>query len=277
MRCASSMPTSRSTWTDAHAPQPTTVPNKESEKKMRMNLSVSALAIAPLALAILSGCDDDGAATPVELTYDGKVVDALDGSPLVGVELCITSPTGLPCVTTDAQGHYVLAGLPATTRVVATVEKEGYFPVSAAFITRTTDFTIDTVLLKTELVKAAFVAANITFDTSKGALLVRAYDPALGLNSTVAGIQGEISPDAGDGPIYNDSSSIPSAATETSTSGTWAVVNLDAGTYQVRSTGSGRVCPGTFHWPGDKGAGWIETPVKAGHVSYVYVDCPVSE
>lgn len=244
---------------------------------MRLFKSVSVLAIAPMALAILPGCDDEAAAPVVKLTYNGKVVDGLDGAALAGVELCITSPAGIPCVTTDANGGYVLAGLPAKTRVTATVEKEGYFPVSAAFITRTTDFTIDTVLLKTELVKAAFTAADIAFDTTKGALFVRAYDPALGLNSTVAGIMGEVSPDAGEGPIYNNSSSIPSDATETSTSGTWAVVNLDAGTYQVRSTGTGRTCPGTFHWPGSNGAGWIETPVTAGHVSYVYVDCPVTE
>ena len=224
-------------------------------------------------LVVLAGCDED-TKTPVLLTYTGHIVDALDSAPLAGVKICITSPAGIPCVTTDAQGLYTIVDIPAETRVTATLEKADYFPVSAAFITRTTDFTIDAVLLKTALVDVAFTAAGIDFDPAKGAVLVRAYDPALGLGSTVAGITGEISPAAGEGPIYNNADAIPSDATETSTSGTWAVVNLDAGTYQVRSAGTGRTCPGTFHWPGDKGAGWIETPVKAGHVTYVYVDCP---
>ena len=42
----------------------------------------------------------------------------------------------------------------------------------------------------------------------------------------------------------------------------------------MKSSGTGRTCPGTFHWPGSNGASWIETPVKAGFVTYVYVDCP---
>jgi len=222
-----------------------------------------------------AGCDSDEAA-PKKLTYSGHIVDALDSKPLAGVELCITSPAGIPCVTTDAMGAYAIAGLPAETRVTATVKKAEYFPVNAAFITRTTDFTIDAVLLKTALVEVAFAAANVTLDTTKGAVLVRAYDPALGLSSAVEGIVGEIDPDAGDGPIYNSADSIPTDATSTSTSGTWAVVNLEAGTYQVRSSGTGRTCPGTFHWPGSKGAGWIETPVVAGSVTYVYVDCPAN-
>lgn len=222
----------------------------------------------------MGGCDSDDPATPT-LTYTGRIVDALDSKPLAGVEVCITSPAGIPCVMTDATGQYTLAGLPAQTRVTATVKKApDYFPVHAAFITRTSDFTIDAVLLQTALVELAFQAAGVTLDTAKGAVLVRAYDPALGLSSAVAGLSGEIAPDEGDGPIYNSADSIPSDATATSESGTWAVVNLDAGTYQVKTSGTGRSCPGTFHWPGSNGAGWIETPVLAGHVTYVYVDCP---
>jgi len=219
--------------------------------------------------------DGDGEVSAVTLTYTGTMVDALDASPLAGVEICIVSPSGLPCVTTNASGQYTLAGLPAQTRVQATVDKDGYYPVFASFITRDRDFTIDAVLLQTSLVELAFTAASIELDTTKGAILVRAYDPALGLTSAVEGIVGEIDPaESGDGPVYNSADSIPSDATETSTSGTWAVVNLAAGTYQVRSSGTGRNCPGTFHWPGAKGEGWIETPVRAGYVTYVYVDCP---
>jgi hypothetical protein len=238
---------------------------------MRMGVVASVLAVGVLA----PSCDSDTEAAK-KLTYSGHILDALDSAPLAGVELCITSPSGIPCVTTDATGAYTIPNLPAETRVTATVKKADYFPVNAAFITRTTDFTIDAVLLKTALVEVAFAAANVTFDTTKGAVLVRAYDPALGLTSTVEGIVGEIDPDAGDGPIYNSADSIPTDATSTSTSGTWAVVNLEAGTYQVRSSGTGRTCPGTFHWPGSKGAGWIETPVVAGSVTYVYVDCPAN-
>lgn len=236
-----------------------------------MRLS-SVVMVAALAMV---GCDSDSESAKT-LTYTGRIVDALDSAVLAGVQVCITSPSGIPCVTTNAEGRYTLTGLPAETRVTATVSKApDYFPVHAAFITRTTDFTIDAVLLQTSLVELAFTAAGVTLDTSKGAVLVRAYDPALGLSSAVAGLSGEISPtDSGDGPIYNSADSIPSNATETSTSGTWAVVNLDGGTYQVKTSGTGRNCPGTFHWPGSNGAGWIETPVLAGHVTYVYVDCP---
>jgi hypothetical protein len=229
---------------------------------------------AGLGLALLA-CDSDPAEKKT-LTYTGRMVDALDSAPLAGVEVCITSPSGIPCVTTDASGLYTLAGLPAQTRVTATVTKADYYPVHAAFITRDADFQIDAVLLQTGLVELAFQAAGITVDKQKGAVLVRAYDPAVGFTSTVAGLEGKIDPGAGDGPIYNSADSIPTDATETSTSGTWAVVNLDAGTYQVQTSGTGRSCPGTFHWPGAKGAGWIETPVLAGHVTYVYVDCPAN-
>lgn len=229
-----------------------------------------------LASLFTPGCDSDTAEKKT-LTYTGRIVDALDSAPIEGVQVCITSPANIPCVTTDAGGEYTLTGIPAETRVTATVTKAPtYFPVHAAFITRDSDFSIDAVLLQTGLVELAFQAAGITVDTAKGAILVRAYDPAVGFNSTVAGLSGEIDPDAGDGPIYNSADSIPTTATETSESGTWAVVNLDAGTYQVRSSGANRNCPGTFHWPGAKGAGWIETPVLAGHVTYVYVDCPTS-
>lgn len=227
------------------------------------------------AALVLTACDSDTAEKKT-LTYTGRIVDALDSTPLSGVEVCITSPAGIPCVTTDMSGLYMLEDLPAETRVTATVTKADYYPVHAAFITRDSDFQIDAVLLQTGLVELAFQAAGITVDKQKGAVLIRAYDPAVGFTSTVAGLSGEIDPDAGDGPIYNSADSIPTTATETSESGTWAVVNLDAGTYQVRSTGTGRTCPGTFHWPGSKGDGWIETPVLAGHVTYVYVDCPAN-
>lgn len=247
-------------------------------------LALAALApFVPLALALAlgGGCGDDGDgdgdATPTSLTYTGHILDALDSAPLAGVAVCITRPSGIPCVTTDATGAYTIEGLPPETRVTATVTKDAYFPVHAAFITRDRDFTIDAVLLKTALVQVAFSAAGISFDIGKGAILVRAYDPDVGYTSAVEGIVGEITPDAGDGPIYNDADAIPSDATATSTSGTWAIVNLAAGTYQVRSTGPGRDCPGTFHWPGTSGAGWIETPVLAGHVTYVYVDCPTTD
>ena len=243
-------------------------------KPRSLRAAVAAGALATLS-ASFAACDssDDGEEV-TKLTYTGHIVDALDGAPLAGVELCITSPSGIPCVTTDATGAYTIAELPARTRVTATVSKADYYPVAAAFITRDGDFTIDAVLLKKALVELAFTTAGVTLDTNKGAVLVRAYDPALGQTSAVAGLSGEISPAAGEGPFYNAAQSIPPDAEATSDSGTWSVVNLDAGTYQVRTSGTGRTCPGTFHWPGDKGAGWIETPVLAGHVTYVYVDCP---
>ncbi|MFO0747131.1 MAG: hypothetical protein U1F43_15930 [Myxococcota bacterium] len=240
---------------------------------MRVGTMVLGMAAAA---GLAAACDsDDGKTEAKTLTYTGTMVNALDSSPLAGVEICIVSPTGIPCVTTGADGKYTLAGLPASTKVQATVTKADFYPVFASFKTRTTDFTIDAVLLRIDLVKLAFTAAGIDLDESKGAILVRAYDPALGLTSAVEGISGEVSPaDSGDGPVYNSADSIPGDATSTSTSGTWAVVNLDAGTYQVKSSGDGRTCPGTFHWPGSNGADWIETPVRAGSVSYVYVDCP---
>lgn len=238
---------------------------------------IGAVTTGVLALGTL-GCDSDPAAKKT-LTYTGRIVDALDSKPLAGAEVCITSPAGIGCVTTNAEGTYTLSGLPQQTRVTATVKKApDYFPVNAAFITRTNDFTINAVLLQTALVELAFTAAGITLDTTRGAILVRAYDPAIGLDSAVAGLTGEISPaNSGDGPIYNSADSIPSNATETSSSGTWAVVNLEAGTYQVKTSGAGRTCPGTFHWPGQAGASWVETPVLAGHVTYVYVDCPTAQ
>jgi len=240
-----------------------------------MRIVTTLLAFACLAPSVMSaGCDSDSEDPKVTLlTYQGTMVDALDSSPLAGVEICVVSPSGIPCVTTDSNGHYVLANMPASTRVQATVQKDSYFPVFASFTTRTTDFTIDAVLLQTSLVEVAFTGAGITLDTTKGAILVRAYDPALGLTSAVAGISGEIAPDEGDGPVYNDGA-VFGSDTATTASGTWAVVNLAAGTYQVKSSGAGRTCPGTFHWAGSNGADWIETPVRAGFVSYVYVDCP---
>ncbi len=243
---------------------------------MKLTPRHGSLALAAITVMSVStpACDssDDGEETK-KLTYTGHIVDALDGAPLAGVELCITSPSGIPCVMTDASGAYTIPELPARTRVTATVSKDDYYPVAAAFITRDADFTIDAVLLRKALVELAFTTAGVTLDTSMGAVLVRAYDPALGQTSTVAGVSGEITPDGGEGPFYNDAQTIPADATATSDSGTWAVVNLAAGTYQVRTSGPGRDCAGTFHWPGDAGAGWIETPVLAGHVTYVYVDC----
>lgn len=241
-------------------------------------MRIVTLPFALLAVSALPfvACDSDDPEDEVELlTYQGTIVDAANSQPVAGVEVCIVSPTGIPCVTTDAAGHYVLENLPATTDVQATVEKDGYFSVFASFTTRTSDFTIDAAILQTDLVVPVFAGAGITLDLAKGAILVRAYDPAQGLTSTVVGITGEISPDQGDGPVYNDEA-LFGQDTATTESGTWAVVNLDAGTYQVKSSGAGRTCPGTFHWDGSNGADWIETPVRAGFVTYVYVDCPTT-
>lgn len=69
------------------------------------------------------------------------------------MELCITSPADFPRATTDATGAYTIPNMPAKTRVTATVSKDEYYPVSAAFITREGDFTIDAVLLKKALVE----------------------------------------------------------------------------------------------------------------------------
>ncbi|MCO4763228.1 MAG: carboxypeptidase regulatory-like domain-containing protein [Myxococcales bacterium] len=224
----------------------------------------------------LSACssEDGGDATPAKtLTYTGTIADGVDGKPVADVEVCLPDITAVGCVKTDAKGAFTLANIPAATKVKASVTKDGYIPVWATFITRDADNTLNANILQKSLVELAFKASGVTLDLKdKGGVLFLAYDPAVGQGKGLAGIAGELNPKAGDGPFYNQGSGLPKDATSTSDSGTGVWVNVAPGNYAMKASGAGRTCPGTFHWKA-KTEGWIDLEVKAGHVTYAYVDC----
>jgi len=231
--------------------------------------ALSSLALVT-ALALGACGDDDDGGTKKTLTYSGSLVDGVTGDPIEGVQICFTNLT-LDCVSTNAQGAYSISGLPAATKVEAEATKTGYISIATNFITRDADATISAQMFPPAAVELAFTAAGATYDDSKGGLLVRVYDPAVGQTQGLAGVAIDTSPSDADGPYYIDGLTFSADATATSAIGQALFTAMETRSYAVTFESATHTCPGTYLWKDS--AGRIEAKVKAGFATYLYVDC----
>ncbi|MCC6623877.1 MAG: hypothetical protein IT385_21640 [Deltaproteobacteria bacterium] len=235
-----------------------------------MRLFRFALALTlPLAA---SACGDDDGGVIKTITYTGTIVNGVDLTPLAGVQICFISESTLPCVNTNSSGAYSISNIPAEEQVEVEVTKEGFVSVAANFISRASDFSISAQMFPEEAVEAAFALTGETFDDTKGGLLVRVYDPALGQEAGgLAGVAVDIEPSAGIGPFYSDGLTFNTTATETTAVGNAIFGNLDTRSYRVSFDSDTHDCAGTYHWKASDGR--LDAVVKAGFATYMYVDC----
>jgi hypothetical protein len=217
-----------------------------------------------------SACGDDGENAPPTLTYTGVLVDGTNNTPIAGVQICFTN-LELACVTTGADGRYSIGGLPVNTKVEAEATKEGYIPILTNFITRDVNFEISAQMFPPAAVELAVLAAGATYDAEAGGLLVRVYDPAISPTAGLAGVSIDTLPNDTDGPYYGDGLAFSAEADATTADGNAIFSALDAGSYALTFSSASHDCPGTFLWKDQ--AGRVEAKVKAGYVTYLYVDC----
>lgn len=215
-----------------------------------------------------SGSDDSGEeADGPTVTVNGQVSQYL-GSTIANATVCIIEPA-LGCATSDANGEYTLAGVPANSVITATIEAEGNMPAVGAVMIGDEDRDLYTTLLPRDGVESLFADAGIEFDTSLGAIAVGIGDP-LSMNNNAAGFVPKLSPAAGDGPYYTTLGGIDTERTSTDNFGVASILNLTEGDYQVTLEGP-RDCTSRDAPQGPDGS--FLAPVMEGYLTYIFLQC----
>jgi hypothetical protein len=95
-------------------------------------------AVAPEAGATEAGVDD--AAGGADGAGDGSAEAGDGGRPMLeGVKVCVYQNSAIPCVTSGANGEFILPGLPVRTNIAVTLEKTGYTSDLLAIATASID------------------------------------------------------------------------------------------------------------------------------------------
>jgi hypothetical protein len=66
-------------------------------------------------------------------------VAPVPSGPIAGVQVCVYQNSAIPCVTTQADGSFMMTRLPVRTNVLLTLKKAGYLPTVVPIETASTD------------------------------------------------------------------------------------------------------------------------------------------
>ena len=235
-------------------------------------MRISSLACGVAALFVL-GCgddDSDSGTTPSGITMSGKATFAGIGTPAGDVELCAPDLPNKHCTKTALDGTYSMSGLPANQRTVFTATKDLLVPALGVFDIGSEDVVANVGMQETKVLVSAFAPAA-TVDMTKGHLGILVTDAA---GKGLTGWTAELTPDAGEGPLFGDDSGlkIDPALTATTASGLIGFVNMPTGKHTLKLTGTGTCKKDVYTvMTGDKT--W-DTEVRAGFATYHIVSCP---
>ena len=158
---------------------------------------------AQILVGFFNGCVDirlQGDSLDLPVTLSGPVNDLGNGEGLEGVEVCILNTS--TCTTTDADGTYLIDGVPAESNVSLSVTMPEYLGGVIPVMTGSEAMTVPVVSMGSELlselqigildVPAVEDAGQIAFSISNG---------IFGDRINVPGIRVALEPAAGDGPF----------------------------------------------------------------------------
>jgi len=167
--------------------------------------------------------------------------------PIEGVDICVHEHDEIPCVKTDKDGFFDLAGLPRDTALNITFKKTGFIPTLKSIETSNTDIDASGNPPINMIVEGAPPTdLGFTVDPTKGILSFFVIGPAEAGFGPLPGSTATLSPKAGNGPIYfgeTPNSYDVNAKATYSFGGNF--YNLDEGDYKVTFTAPpGNDCAG---------------------------------
>jgi hypothetical protein len=167
--------------------------------------------------------------------------------PIEGVDICVHEHAEIPCVKTDKDGFFDLAGLPRDTAVHITFNKTGLIPVLKTIETSNIDMDATGNPPINMFAEAAPPTdLGFTVDVTKGVLNFFVIGPAEAGFGPLPGSTAALSPKSGNGPIYfGESASIYDVNAKATFSFGGNFYNLDEGDYKVTFTAPpGNNCAG---------------------------------
>jgi hypothetical protein len=215
----------------------------------------------------------------------GRIEDLLtanDPNPtyVSGLSVCVYQDSSIPCATTDSQGAYTLANVPADQDLLLEYQKTGYFPTLVTVHTVPGVVSLGLFLAPTTAAATAFATlVGVTLDPNKGQVLFTAFQPASGGGYTGQdSVVGAITPKTGTGPFYTNNNNPPlpdTTATATSANGIGLFANVDPGDAEVTLTHFSKTCTRlSTAWPGVNPNG-SKIKIVAGYLTGgAAVECP---
>lgn len=242
-----------------------------------------------------AGADEAGTAEAG--ADEAGTADAGDGGgrvsgvpPVEGVKVCVYQNSAIPCVMTDANGDFTLAGLAPRTNIAVTLEKSGYYSELLAIGTPSTDTTNNVLPQFISPVIAGFPALpGVALDSQKGSVTLFAAGPDR--DAGVSGVSGNgvgsdpgltmaFMPQSGDGPFFvnSDNTFAPTATSFVALLS--QTFNVAPGMYTITFTDPNNNDCEPLNFPFD-GNGYaipnvkheIQIPVVAGYTTLAGVVC----
>jgi hypothetical protein len=263
------------------------------------------IAFAPLVLFALAACSSDHA--PASPRADGGPLDTSDASKappgltlawrivetgaigsamdagagvqstrdlpgIPGVKVCVYQHDEIPCVTSEADGKLVLRGLPKTTDLILTTEKDGYVKTLRAIETASTPMDGIAEPMVTSKTSTARPSVGVPVDDTKGAISFFALslesDGGLVLPE---GVKVTLSPGTADGPFFTRPNNTFDKVATATVGGVGLFLNVDPGNYELTFDYPSANCRpvsspfGAFGFPSPPTS--VKFPVLSGYVT----------
>ena len=202
------------------------------------------------------------------LTLTGVVVDQSDTDAtrdsdtakyptLPDVKVCVSDTPSIPCTTTDAQGKYMLAGVPAGSELYLMFSKASYTSVLFMAVKQvgSSSSELPAIALRTDRsVRLLQEQAGITADAAAGLVFFAADTLASSAGAqhqtfgsvelyTVADFTVSIQPKSKSVPVYASSGWDPDPSLKAASSAGWGVLQAAPGDYTLSFEHSTLVCP----------------------------------
>jgi hypothetical protein len=224
--------------------------------------------VADAAVDAGEGTDEAGADA-------GNLINLANAPPLPGVQVCVYQNTTLPCVTTAADGTFMMMGLPVRSDLVLSFAKSGYSSILQPIETASTDMDGRGNPIIMNRPDPTFLPPGLTADPTKGDISAFAVT-AGGDGGSFTGVGGTtitLSPMSGSGPYFvNQQGTIDPSAKSFESSQAY-YFNVDPGTYVLTYANSGYDCEpisfpfGLFGFPVTSPAHSLKLIVAAGYTT----------
>ncbi len=211
------------------------------------------------------GTGDAGGDAGPTSTVSGSIVGLISSTtPVSGMKVCVYKTPSIPCVTTGSNGNYQLMGVPANAEVLLEYTKTGYLSSLVTVKTVVGPMSIGQFQAPTTSEADTFASmVGTTIDTTKGQILITAFQGAPGSYTGQDNVTATVTPKSGTGPFYLTSSMLPSTSlTTTSTAGIGLFANVSPGDVEVTLTHLSKSCQ-------RMGTSWSGTTPTASKVKVV--------
>ncbi len=221
-----------------------------------------------------------GADAGPTVTVTGRATGLLTPTTgISGIAVCLYQVASVPCVQTDTNGDYSLAGVPASSEVLLEYKKSGYLNVLRTVTTGTGLTDVGVGNFPTTNEAAGFAAlVGTTIDPTKGQVLFSAFQPGTSGFAGQDGVTALMTPNSGSGPHYIKTSPTQPdpTLTATDTLGFGLYANVNPGTVDVTLTHPSKTCKrlviGSFAGSGPTAS---KVPVVAGYLTAgAALECP---